>query len=89
MRRDERLRFCKMCMHRKMDLKQGLICGLTDRSASFEGNCKEFQKDEVEAAKIVKRVYQEKEVESESSGTWTYVVITLVIIRIVLRLMRH
>ncbi len=87
MRREERLRFCKMCMHRKMDLKQGLICGLTDRPASFEGNCNDFKKDEVQAAKIVKQVYQEEE--KESSGTWTYIVIALVIIRIVLRLMRH
>lgn len=74
-------------MHRKMDLKQGLICGLTGRPANFEGNCKEFQKDEVQAAKIVNRVYEKQENEKKSSGTWIYISIALIVLRILFRLL--
>ena len=88
MRRDERLRFCKICMHRKMDLNQGLICGLTGRPANFEVNCKDFEKDEAQAVKVVKRVYRKQEENKKSSSTWVYVSIALIVLRILFRLMR-
>jgi hypothetical protein len=46
MTREERLTFCERCIHRKMDLKQGILCGLTGSKAQFEVSCEEFTKDE-------------------------------------------
>ncbi|MCV9389083.1 toxin-antitoxin system YwqK family antitoxin [Reichenbachiella ulvae] len=46
MTREEQLAFCKKCTKRKMDLQQGLLCSLTDQKADFEGECKDFDKDE-------------------------------------------
>ncbi len=46
MTREEQLMFCKKCLNRKMDLKQGIICNLTGQKASFETECLDFKLDE-------------------------------------------
>ena len=46
MTRAEHLTFCEKCTHRKMDLKQGILCALTERKADFEISCNSFSKDE-------------------------------------------
>ena len=46
MTREEQLNFCKKCLNRKMDLKQGLVCGLTGQRATFEKECPDFKIDE-------------------------------------------
>ena len=46
MTRLEQLKFCEVCQHRKMDMRQGLLCGLTDAKADFEGTCARFKSDE-------------------------------------------
>lgn len=43
--REEQLAFCKKCLNRKMDLKQGLICNLTNEKAAFYGECTDFKND--------------------------------------------
>lgn len=48
MTRHEHLQFCKICTNRKLDMKRGLLCGLTGEYADFEGTCKDFQEDEKE-----------------------------------------
>ncbi|WP_394751174.1 RDD family protein [Spongiimicrobium salis] len=45
MTRQQHLEFCKVCTHQKKDLEQGIVCGLTDRIADFEGNCASFVED--------------------------------------------
>ncbi len=45
MTRQEQLVFCKRCTQRKMDLKSGLLCGITDAKATFEESCTNFQED--------------------------------------------
>ena len=45
MTREEHLKFCKKCTNRKMDMHQGLICILTNKKASFEETCENFQRD--------------------------------------------
>lgn len=45
MTRKEQLAVCKRCTNRKMDMQQGLICSLTNESATFSGECPEFQAD--------------------------------------------
>ncbi len=46
MTREEQLIFCKKCLNRKMDMKQGLICNLTGQKATFEDECADFNIDE-------------------------------------------
>ena len=46
MTREEHLFFCKKCLNRKMDMKQGLICNLTGEKATFQNECHDFQLDE-------------------------------------------
>lgn len=45
MTREEQLTFCKKCLNRKMDLKQGLICSLTEQRAAFQDECSDFKID--------------------------------------------
>lgn len=45
MTRDAQLAFCKKCTHREMNMQQGLLCGITNQKASFNGTCMDFQED--------------------------------------------
>lgn len=51
MTREQQLVFCKKCQNRKLDMKQGIICGLTDEKATFQDECPDFKLDEEAAAK--------------------------------------
>ncbi len=42
MTREEHLKFCKTCLNRKTDMHKGLVCGLTNEIADFEGSCQSF-----------------------------------------------
>jgi antitoxin component YwqK of YwqJK toxin-antitoxin module len=42
----EHLEFCKKCLNRKFNSKQGLICNVTGRIADFEKTCENFKLDE-------------------------------------------
>lgn len=46
MTREEHLVYCKKCVNRKMDLKQGLICNITGEKANFDPECENFKRDE-------------------------------------------
>lgn len=43
--RTEQLSICKQCIHRSMDLQQGMICGLTSQKADFDDLCHNFSED--------------------------------------------
>jgi len=45
MTRDQQLKFCKTCVNRKFEPQSGLICGLTNRKADFETECKSYELD--------------------------------------------
>ncbi len=45
MNRQEQLQFCKVCTNQKFDMQQGIICGLTNAVADFEGTCASYQED--------------------------------------------
>ena len=51
MTREERLKFCKVCTNRKLDVKTGLICSLTGKFADFDETCPNFSQDEREKEK--------------------------------------
>ena len=37
---------CKKCKKKKFDLKQGILCGLTNEKPTFEDSCPDFDNDE-------------------------------------------
>ena len=43
--RNYQVGFCKRCLNRKMDFKQGLLCNITGRKANFEKECPDFKED--------------------------------------------
>ena len=45
MTREEHLKFCKICKNQKFDMKQGIICGLTNLPADFEETCNSYDED--------------------------------------------
>ncbi len=51
---NERLEFCNICENRKIDLKTGLVCSLTNEKPKFEDSCEKFLKDEKEAERKLK-----------------------------------
>ena len=54
MTRAQRLKYCRICTNRKLDLKKGLLCGLTDELADFENTCSDFDEDVAEKKKLLK-----------------------------------
>lgn len=57
MTRDEQIFFCKKCLNREMNPKQGYVCKLTGEKATFETECKDFRLDE----KVKEIVLDDKE----------------------------
>lgn len=51
---EERLNYCKICKNRRVDLKIGLVCNLTNQKPKFESECNFFIKDEKEAERKLK-----------------------------------
>lgn len=47
MTREEQLKFCSVCNHRKMDMKQGMLCGLTNMKANFDMVCPNYEEDTI------------------------------------------
>jgi len=45
MKREEHLKFCRICKEQKIDKKQGIICGITNLPADFEISCESFNED--------------------------------------------
>lgn len=45
MTREQHLKFCKKCLHRKPNMKVGLLCNLTGEKANFENECNSFALD--------------------------------------------
>lgn len=66
MTREEMLKFCSVCKNRKMDLKRGLVCSLTDDYADFDPVCENYSQDiEEKHRKTVEKEVDKKEREKE------------------------
>ena len=70
METSERLEFCKICINRKMDIHQGLLCGLTNAKADFEGECPHLIIDEKQKTKIEMERKELLESEDYQIGGW-------------------
>lgn len=55
MTRTERLEFCTICLHRKMNVQKGLLCGLTGEYANFDDHCQGFSEDKDKKEQQLKR----------------------------------
>lgn len=71
MTREEQLKFCNVCTHRKNDPHQGIICSLTDEKANFEDHCENYSDDKILTEKDTEP-YQEIPTSSDSGffGSW-------------------
>jgi antitoxin component YwqK of YwqJK toxin-antitoxin module len=53
MTRTEHLEFCRKCLEREFDSRQGIVCSLTQKIADFDGTCPNFKIDETVSSSIV------------------------------------
>lgn len=70
MTREEQLKFCQVCKHRQMDMRQGLLCGLTHEKADFDGTCANYQPDEKAIEKYDKKQEEILHDEDHTIGGW-------------------
>ena len=52
MTREEHLSYCKICLNRKMDMKKGLVCNLTNEIADFQETCENFKEDPIKKKEL-------------------------------------
>jgi len=92
MNRGHRLQYCKICKNQKMDLKNGLVCSLTNERATFDVECPDFDKDDFlakkEQEKVLRRLEDPQSEESGGMSVWGIIAIVLIILRIIMRLAR-
>ena len=48
MTQEEKLTYCKVCLHRKMNISKGLVCSLTNKKPSFDAWCPDYDADQSE-----------------------------------------
>lgn len=75
MNRNQHLSYCSVCKNRKYTLKHGFICGLTDKIADFEENCKDFELDrEKKKEDLEKLIDRIKEKYPKENGGFQFLV---------------
>jgi len=86
----QQLSFCKQCENRKFDPNTGIVCSLTLRKPDFLVSCKDFSQDPKEAQKMAAKasVAQQEEASGSGMSAWSFIVIGLIVVRIIIRLMR-
>jgi uncharacterized RDD family membrane protein YckC len=62
---EERLSFCKICIHQKFSMNSGILCRLTNQVADFEGECPSFAKD----ADLVNRLNKSSSADEDIVGS--------------------
>ena len=67
MTREEYLKYCSICKNQKLDLQQGLVCGLTNQLADFEGTCESFEEDVDLKVKFEKKELQNEVINMTAS----------------------
>lgn len=60
MNREKQLEFCKICKHKKLDLKKGILCALTNEPAQFEESCESFEENA--DLKLIEEVKKKEEI---------------------------
>ena len=70
MTREEQLKSCTICTHRCMDMHKGMLCGLTNEFADFEGACPNFEQDWKEVQKQQQIQQEMMNDEDHTVGGW-------------------
>ncbi|WP_299683716.1 hypothetical protein [uncultured Dokdonia sp.] len=88
MTQEEKLQYCKVCVHKKMDFEQGLLCGLTSEKPSFDKFCRDYERD----VALEKKQKEREAVSQWSNGsnskvTFKNVLFVIVAIFVILRLL--
>ena len=65
MKREDQIKICRTCKHRKLNMNTGLFCGLTGHDPDFETQCGNLEIDEQEAARI-KQVEHDVKIEERT-----------------------
>lgn len=55
MQNERNLESCKICLHRKLDLKKRLLCDLTNDQPKFVGDCPNFDLDKEKEQLVLQR----------------------------------
>jgi hypothetical protein len=66
---DEQLKFCRICLKRKLNPAIGLVCSLTSQKPSFAEICSNFDVDEPEAQRLI--TLEKEAAQEETSGFFT------------------
>jgi hypothetical protein len=79
MTREQHLKFCQKCEHRKLNLKQGIICGLTDQIAAFENTCGDYIEDKT----IIEQAIEDEKLINEANwsiyNSWKITLFSLIL----------
>ena len=68
MTRKEQLEICSLCKNKKMDMQQGMLCGLTNAKADFEYTCPNYDDDVEEIEKIERQEDEDNQPQKTISG---------------------
>jgi len=60
MNREDQIKWCKKCQHKKIDIQRGIVCGLTNELANFRDFCPDFEKSLEAIKNEADRKYSEK-----------------------------
>jgi len=77
MTKEDRLRICKSCSNKQMDMNKGLICSLTDEVADFELICLDFTHDKKAARQEEEKIQEKARAEIGRKKTLTVLYIMI------------
>lgn len=67
MRREDHLRYCQICNHRKVDFEKGIVCGFTNQIADFTDTCPSFEENAQLKQELQEKI-QAAELENSIAG---------------------
>lgn len=71
MKREDQLKFCRVCINQKFDPVRGIVCNLTDRVADFEAICPSYLEDIGKKAEFAEKSNENEMILcTASQGKW-------------------
>ena len=83
----DKLDYCKNCIHRTNNLKDGVLCGLTYRKPNFGDTCKDFKED-LTRVNNEESLRKSKSIIKSKTSTWTILAISVSVVLIGFRAAR-
>ncbi len=66
MTREDYIKICGTCTKRSFDPNQGLVCSISKEIASFDGDCSDYQEDEIEKERTIINPIHAAHIEEEN-----------------------